>query len=113
MGLFDKLREPIVLKEESDTRKQLEQLNLLLPQANGETKAQIEQDIKYLQYGIYGENALMFELKSPGFLMSAIKSRSECFLQSMITRNAPTPQQIQVITQWRMLWPVLYSLNPL
>lgn len=64
MGLFDRLREPIVLKEESDAKKQLEQLKLLLPQAKGEIKAQIEQDIKYLQYGIYGEDALMFELKN-------------------------------------------------
>jgi hypothetical protein len=64
MGLFDKLREPIVLKEESDAKKQLEQLNLLLPQVKGDIKSQIEQDIKYLQYGIYGEEALMFELKN-------------------------------------------------
>ena len=64
MGLFDKLREPVVLKEGSDAKYQLEQLNLLLPQANGDIKEQIEQDIKYLQYGIYGEEALMFELKN-------------------------------------------------
>lgn len=64
MGIFDKLRDPVVLKEESNAKKQLEQLNALLPTADPDIKAQIEQDIKYLQYGIYGEDALMFELKN-------------------------------------------------
>lgn len=64
MGLFDKLREPVVLKENSDSKKQLEQLNTYLQTAPKNIKAQIEQDIRLLQYGIYGEDALMFELKN-------------------------------------------------
>lgn len=64
MGLFDKLREPVVLKENSDSKKQLEQLNSYLQIAMPNIKSQIEQDIRLLQYGIHGENALMFELKN-------------------------------------------------
>lgn len=64
MGLFDKLRDPIVLKEDSEAQKQLEQLNAYLATADPQKKEQIEDDIKLLQYGIYGENALMFELKN-------------------------------------------------
>lgn len=64
MGLFDKLREPVVLKEESDTKKQLEQLNTYLMLSPTAQKTQIEQDIKLLQCGLYGEEAVMFELKN-------------------------------------------------
>lgn len=64
MGLFDKLREPVVLKEDSDAKKQLEQLNNYLAISPATIKTQIEQDIKLLQIGLYGEEAVMFELKN-------------------------------------------------
>lgn len=64
MGIFDKLREPIVLKEDSDAKKQLEQLNNYLAISPAAIKSQIEQDIKLLQIGLYGEEAVMFELKN-------------------------------------------------
>jgi len=64
MGLFDKLREPVVLKEDSSAKEQISQLNSVLQAASSEMKSQIEQDIRLLQYGIYGEDALMFELKN-------------------------------------------------
>lgn len=64
MGIFDKLREPVVLKEDSDAKKQLEQLNIYLDSAPAAVKPQIEQDIKLLQYGLHGEDAVMFELKN-------------------------------------------------
>ncbi len=64
MGLFDKLREPIVLKEDSDAKKQLEQLNNYLAISPADIKPQIEQDIKLLQIGLYGEEAVMFELRN-------------------------------------------------
>ncbi len=64
MGIFDKLREPIVLKEDSDAKKQLEQLNNYLTISPPAIKSQIEQDIKLLQIGLYGEEAVMFELKN-------------------------------------------------
>lgn len=64
MGIFDKLREPVVLKEDSEAQKQLAQLSTYLETAAPQQKEQIEEDIKLLQYGIKGENALMFELKN-------------------------------------------------
>ncbi len=64
MGLFDKMREPVVLKEDSSAKEQIEQLNSFLQTAPSEMRSQIEQDIRLLQYGIYGEDALMFELKN-------------------------------------------------
>lgn len=64
MGIFDKLRDPVVLKEESDAKKQIEQLNNYLSLAQPSVKPQIEQDIKLLQYGLRGEEAVMFELKN-------------------------------------------------
>lgn len=64
MGLFDKLRDPVVLKGDSNAKKQIEQLSNYLPMASGAVKQQIEEDIKLLQYGLYGEEAVMFELKN-------------------------------------------------
>lgn len=64
MGIFDKLREPVVLKDNSDAIKQIEQLNNYLNTAPEDIKPQIQQDIRLLQYGIRGEEALMFELKN-------------------------------------------------
>jgi hypothetical protein len=64
MGLFDKLREPIVLKEDSDAQNQLKQLDFYSKIAPENVKEQIEQDKKLVYYGIKGEEALMFELKN-------------------------------------------------
>lgn len=64
MGLFDKLREPIVLKEDSCAKDQIAQLNSVLQISSPDIRSQIEQDIRFLQYGLYGEEALMFELKN-------------------------------------------------
>lgn len=64
MGLFDKFREPVVLKEDSSAKKQLEQLDFYSKLAPESVKEQIEQDKKLVYYGIKCEEALMFELKN-------------------------------------------------
>lgn len=64
MGLFDRLREPIVLKENSDAKAAFEQLDNLLKIAPEIIRERIEEDKKLLYYGIKGEEALMFELKN-------------------------------------------------
>ncbi len=64
MGLFDKLKGPVFIKESSDAEEQLEKLELLHGKAEGELKKLIEQDIKLLNYGIAGEKSLIFELKN-------------------------------------------------
>lgn len=64
MGLFDKMREPVFLKESSSLEKQLEILKELEPKLNEEGKELIRQDIKCLEYGIAGEKNIAFELKN-------------------------------------------------
>lgn len=64
MGIFSKMREPVFLKEDSSAKEQLAALKALLPQASGKVKTQLEQDIRNLQYGIYGEDKIIFELKN-------------------------------------------------
>lgn len=78
MGLFSKMTEPVFLKEDSSAKEQLAQLEALLPQASGKVKTKIEQDIRSLQYGIYGEDKILFELKNSHFPMYVLH---DLFLQ--------------------------------
>ncbi|SHJ52692.1 HRDC domain-containing protein [Parasporobacterium paucivorans] len=64
MGLFDRLKEPVLLKESGDSQAQLEALKDLHLQAPDSVKPQIEQDIRFLTYGIRGEETIAFELKN-------------------------------------------------
>lgn len=64
MGLFNRLKEPIFLKESSNAEAQLEKLKLLEPLLNKEGQTIIRQDIKCLEYGIAGEKNIAFELKN-------------------------------------------------
>lgn len=64
MGFFDKLKEPVFLKEDSDAQRQLDVLKELEPRLNSEGKNKIQQDIRCLEYGIQGENQIAFELKN-------------------------------------------------
>ena len=63
MGLFDKIKEPIFLKDNSTAKEQLAQLEAL--QTNDEAiKKLIQKDIMLLKYGIAGEEQIAFELKN-------------------------------------------------
>jgi hypothetical protein len=64
MGLFDKMKEPVFLKESSNALEQLESLRLLEPLLNKEGQTLIKQEIKCLEYGIAGEKNIAFELKN-------------------------------------------------
>lgn len=64
MDIFNKLREPIVLKEDSNAVKQLQQLEACLQNAPESIRLRIEQDKRSLNYGIRGEEAILFELKN-------------------------------------------------
>lgn len=64
MGLFDKLKEPVFLKENSNADEQLEKLKEIESLLNKEGQAILRQDIKYLEYGIAGEKNIAFELKN-------------------------------------------------
>ncbi|MBR5202011.1 MAG: NERD domain-containing protein [Clostridia bacterium] len=64
MGFFDKSKEPIFLKENSSAVEQAEKLKKIYDKVNDEGKALIDNDIKILETGIYGENQIIFELKN-------------------------------------------------
>lgn len=64
MGLFDRLKEPVFLKESSTTEERLERLKNLEPYLNSDGKTLINQDIKCLEYGMFGEKQIAFELKN-------------------------------------------------
>lgn len=64
MGLFTITKKPVFLKEDSSALKQIECLKELYNQVNDEGKAEIENEIKLLEAGLYGENQIIFELKN-------------------------------------------------
>lgn len=64
MGIFDKMKEPVFLKEDSDMQRQLEILRSLEPCLNEEGKTRIKEDIRRLEYGLAGEQNIAFELKN-------------------------------------------------
>lgn len=64
MDLFSKIKEPIFLKEDSSSQLQLDKLRELEPTLDLEGQNIIRQDIKYIEYGIAGENNIEFELRN-------------------------------------------------
>lgn len=64
MGIFDKMKEPVFLKESSDAIRQLEVLRELEPKLTPSGQEKLSQDIKNLEYGVQGENQIAFELKN-------------------------------------------------
>ena len=65
MGLFNRMKEPVFLKESSDAQIQLEKLKTLEPLLNAEGQNIIRNKIeKFLEYGIAGEKNIEFELKN-------------------------------------------------
>jgi hypothetical protein len=64
MGFFDRLKEPVFIKESSSARIQLDQLTSFLETAPTEIKDKVEQDIKMLNSGIFGEDNIIYELKN-------------------------------------------------
>ncbi len=64
MGLFNNKKEPEFLKESSNAKEQLERLKALEPMLNTDGKTKLNQELKYIEYGIAGENNIYFELKN-------------------------------------------------
>lgn len=64
MGLFDKIKEPVFLKEDSSAKVQLLALQELAKTATGALVEQLEQEIKCVEAGIFGENAIQYELRN-------------------------------------------------
>ncbi len=61
MGLFDRFRETIFLKEDSDLEHQIEDLKNI---PNYEKNKNILKEIKLLEIGLQGEKEIAFELKN-------------------------------------------------
>lgn len=62
MGFFNKFRETIFLKEDSNLEKQIEELKSI--RNNITNKEELDKDIKLLEYGLQGEKEIAFELKN-------------------------------------------------
>lgn len=64
MGIFDKYKEPVFLKESSNAAEEIEMLQSLLEKVPEDVKKQVQQDIRCLQAGRAGEDRIAFELKN-------------------------------------------------
>ena len=64
MGLFTKRIGTVFLKEDSETQVYIEKMRALSEKAQGELKQEIEKQIAYAQYGMYGESNITFEIKN-------------------------------------------------
>ena len=64
MGMFDKIKGPVFLKESSTMEEQLTVLTEMKKTAPPEIAKRIEQDIKNINMGNLGENNVLFELKN-------------------------------------------------
>ncbi len=69
MGFFDKLDQPIFIKEDSNAALQMEALENLFAKSTGKVKDEIERDMRYISYGIKGEEQIAFELKNSHMAM--------------------------------------------
>lgn len=64
MGIFDKIKEPVFLKDDSSAVTQLILLQELANAATGPLAEQLDLEIKCLNAGIYGEKTIRFELQN-------------------------------------------------
>lgn len=62
MGLFDKIKGPVFLKETHSFQEQLEKLECLHKEAEGDLAEKIEEDINRIKAGAFGENTIYYEL---------------------------------------------------
>lgn len=72
MGLFDKIKGPVFLKNDSAAKAQLAALQTLQATLYGSAKQELDQEIRRVNAGIYGENAVCYELESshiPAFIL--------------------------------------------
>jgi hypothetical protein len=64
MGLFDKLKDPVFLKDDSEANRQLAALQELHKKATGELAEKIDEEINRVNAGIWGEQTVRFELQN-------------------------------------------------
>ncbi len=64
MGLFDKIKDCQILKKGSNAESEILELKEILDTCHENEKDNIKQSIRNLEYGIKGENNILFELKN-------------------------------------------------
>lgn len=64
MGLFDEIKSPVFLKEDSISEIQLSELESLRQSANEENAKILDNEISRVNAGIYGEKAIHYELEN-------------------------------------------------
>lgn len=64
MGIFDKIKNPIFVKSDSEAEKQLEMLENIKKSLSGDALDKIEQEISKVEAGIVGEKMVRFELEN-------------------------------------------------
>lgn len=64
MGIFDRYKEPVFLKESEGVEEEIKFLESLLEKAPENTKKQIRKNIRCLQAGKAGEECIAFELRN-------------------------------------------------
>lgn len=64
MGIFDRLKEPVFLKETSASEIQVGKLKQLEPVLTEKGREILKQDIRSLEYGIIGERNIAYELRN-------------------------------------------------
>lgn len=62
MGLFDKIKEPIFLKDDSEAERQLAILQEFRKTVSRELADQLDEEIRQVDAGIFGEKAVRYEL---------------------------------------------------
>jgi predicted RNA-binding Zn-ribbon protein involved in translation (DUF1610 family) len=73
MGIFDKVKGPVFLKEDSSAEKQLIALQELAGKVSGKLADQIEQEIRNVEAGIVGEKNILYELRNSHIPMFVIR----------------------------------------
>ncbi len=69
MKLFDKVKGCKIIKQSYDAKNEVEELKLILEKSSNIDKTKLESQIRKMEYGIKGEEAILFELKNSGFPM--------------------------------------------
>lgn len=62
MGLFDKIKEPVFLKDDSEAEQQLSSLQELRKTASGDLADQLDEEIRKVDAGVFGEKTIRYEL---------------------------------------------------
>ena len=93
MGFFDRLKEPVFLKENSNAEQELAQLKELRSVATGDASEEIDLRIRLVEAGIRGENTIRFELANSHIPMYVLHDRKSSLLRKNRCYYCDNPDQ--------------------